>query len=64
MHFETAAHRSILVVHAGTAIATRTRGGHGNTYNVVDIDRELVSIRIMEWSADGFRDERPSSVTE
>jgi 3',5'-cyclic AMP phosphodiesterase CpdA len=56
LRFETAEHRSILVLHAGTAISTRTRGGHGNTYNVVDIDGETVSIRIMEWShSDGFR---------
>jgi len=55
--FETAENRSILVLHAGTAISTRTREGHGNTYNLVDIDGPEVAIRIMEWSgAEGFRE--------
>jgi aminoglycoside/choline kinase family phosphotransferase len=45
------------VLHAGTAISTRTRDGHGNTYNLVDIDRDAVSIRMMEWSDwYGFRE--------
>jgi 3',5'-cyclic AMP phosphodiesterase CpdA len=57
MNFEAVEHRSILVLHAGTAISTRTRDGHGNTYNLVDIDRDAVSIRIMEWShPHGFRE--------
>jgi 3',5'-cyclic AMP phosphodiesterase CpdA len=57
MRFKTAEHRSILVLHAGTAISTRTRGGHGNAYNSVDINGQRVSIRIMEWSpGHGFRE--------
>jgi 3',5'-cyclic AMP phosphodiesterase CpdA len=61
MELETAEHRSILVVHAGTAISTRTRDGHGNTYNLVDIDGAAVSIRIMEWSdGQGFRERQKS----
>jgi 3',5'-cyclic AMP phosphodiesterase CpdA len=54
---ETAEHRSILVLHAGTAISNRTRGGHGNSYNLVDIDGTDVAIRILEWSeASGFHE--------
>jgi 3',5'-cyclic AMP phosphodiesterase CpdA len=61
MELETAEHRSILVVHAGTAISTRTRDGHGNTYNLVDIAAPEVSIRIMEWSeAEGFGERQKS----
>ncbi|HXJ02356.1 MAG TPA: metallophosphoesterase [Micropepsaceae bacterium] len=50
LKFEMAADRSILVLHAGTAISTRTRDGHGNTYNLIDIDGAEVAVRIMEWS--------------
>jgi 3',5'-cyclic AMP phosphodiesterase CpdA len=50
MTSETVENRSILVLHAGTAISTRTREGHGNTYNLVDIQGPEVAIRIMEWS--------------
>jgi 3',5'-cyclic AMP phosphodiesterase CpdA len=61
MQLDTAEHRSILVVHAGTAISTRTRDGHGNTYNLVDIAAPEVSIRIMEWSeAEGFQERQKS----
>jgi 3',5'-cyclic AMP phosphodiesterase CpdA len=57
MRLETVERRSILVLHAGTAISSRTRGGHGNTYNLVDIDGDAVSIRVMGWSDPyGFRE--------
>lgn len=50
---------SILVVHAGTAVSTRLRGGEGNTYNLIRITKERVSIRIMEWRAgNGFHENR------
>jgi 3',5'-cyclic AMP phosphodiesterase CpdA len=61
MRLEAIEHRSILVLHAGTAISTRTRGGHGNTYNQLDIDGDMVSIRIMQWShGHGFEMRRKS----
>jgi 3',5'-cyclic AMP phosphodiesterase CpdA len=40
---------SVLIVHAGTAISTRTRGVAGNSYNVIQIDRENISVRVMAW---------------
>ena len=50
---------SVLVLHAGTAISTRTRGGEGNTYNLIHITKERISIRVMEWRAgQGFYEHR------
>jgi 3',5'-cyclic AMP phosphodiesterase CpdA len=47
---------SVLVLHAGTAISTRIRG-EGNSYNLIHVDKEQVSVRVMEWAAgDGFRE--------
>jgi 3',5'-cyclic AMP phosphodiesterase CpdA len=46
---------SILIVHAGTAISTRTRGIGGNSYNLIQIAHKQVSVRVMEWvKGDGF----------
>jgi 3',5'-cyclic AMP phosphodiesterase CpdA len=46
---------SMLIVHAGTAISTRLRGGEGNSYNLVRIDPQLVTVRVLEWRGDrGF----------
>jgi 3',5'-cyclic AMP phosphodiesterase CpdA len=56
---ETGAGGSVLVIHAGTAISTRVRGGEGNTYNLIDITEERVSVRLMEWMAgQGFCERR------
>ena len=53
---------SVLVLHAGTAISTRVRSGEGNTYNLIHIDKERVSIRIMEWKGgQGFCESRLAS---
>ena len=47
--------RSILVVHAGTAISTRTRGGEPNTYNLIRLDRDRLAVAVMTWrSGSGF----------
>ena len=53
---------SMLVLHAGTAISTRTRGGEGNTYNLVCTTKDQVSVRVMGWMAGrGFREVREAS---
>ena len=50
---------SVLVLHAGTAISTRLRGAEGNTYNLVHINGERVSVRVLEWLAgQGFQENR------
>ena len=40
---------SILIVHAGTAISTRTRGEAGNSYNQIKIDHGRISVAVMMW---------------
>ena len=40
---------SVLIVHAGTAISTRTRGAAGNSYNVIKIDQENISVAVKAW---------------
>jgi 3',5'-cyclic AMP phosphodiesterase CpdA len=55
---EVGADGSILVLHAGTAISTRTRGGEGNSYNMLDIAGETVAVRLMEFSSDQFKEKR------
>jgi 3',5'-cyclic AMP phosphodiesterase CpdA len=60
---ETPAHvarrRSVLVVHAGTAVSTRTRGGEANTYNLIRLDGECLTISVMACLPEvGFTEER------
>jgi 3',5'-cyclic AMP phosphodiesterase CpdA len=53
---------SVLIVHAGTAISTRTRGAGGNSYNLIQIDRGQVSVRVLEWvKGHGFVEARIAS---
>jgi 3',5'-cyclic AMP phosphodiesterase CpdA len=40
---------SVVIVHAGTAISTRTRGVAGNSYNLIQIVHGQISVRVMEW---------------
>lgn len=40
---------SILIVHAGTAISTRTREGAGNSYNLIKINHGNISVGVMAW---------------
>lgn len=47
---------SVLVLHAGTAISTRTRGGAANSYNFVEIAGRTVSVRLMEHIENEFRE--------
>jgi 3',5'-cyclic AMP phosphodiesterase CpdA len=49
---------SVLVVHAGTAISTRLRGGEANSYNLVCVDGQRVSVRVMAWSTGAFSEAR------
>ena len=56
---EAGANRSVLILHAGTAISTRTRGAEGNTYNLIRIDGPRLSLGVMEWAEGrGFRESR------
>jgi 3',5'-cyclic AMP phosphodiesterase CpdA len=52
---------SVLIVHAGTAISFRTRGGEGNSYNLIRIGGEHVGVTVMEWAASGFCESRTVS---
>jgi 3',5'-cyclic AMP phosphodiesterase CpdA len=40
---------SVLIVHAGTAISTRIREEAGNSYNVIEVDHQDISVRVMAW---------------
>jgi 3',5'-cyclic AMP phosphodiesterase CpdA len=55
---EVDADGTVLVLHAGTAISTRTRGSEGNSYNLLDIDGGRVSVRLMEYVEDSFQEKR------
>jgi 3',5'-cyclic AMP phosphodiesterase CpdA len=48
---ETARASSVLIVHAGTAISTRTRGQEGNSFNIIRVQDSRVDVRIMGWNA-------------
>jgi 3',5'-cyclic AMP phosphodiesterase CpdA len=53
---------SVLILHAGTAISTRTRDADGNTYNLVRIAGDRLAISVMGWEAGrGFREIRAVS---
>jgi 3',5'-cyclic AMP phosphodiesterase CpdA len=44
--------RSLLVVHAGTAVSTRTRGGEVNSYNQIRFESApcRLTVRVMAWA--------------
>jgi 3',5'-cyclic AMP phosphodiesterase CpdA len=47
---------AILVVHAGTAVSTRTRDGEENSYNLIRLDGAHASVETMKWRPDsGFQ---------
>lgn len=46
---EITAQGTILVIHAGTAISTRTRAGEANSYNLIRVDGSRVSVEIKLW---------------
>jgi 3',5'-cyclic AMP phosphodiesterase CpdA len=47
---------SILVLHAGTAISTRMRGGSANSYNLIQIAGTAVLVSLMEHVESEFRE--------
>lgn len=47
---------SVLVLHAGTAISTRMRGGGANSYNLIEIAVNTVSVSLMEHVESEFRE--------
>jgi 3',5'-cyclic AMP phosphodiesterase CpdA len=50
---------SVLILHAGTAISTRVRGTEGNSYNLIRITGNHLSVSLMAWYADrGFCETR------
>ena len=54
-------HETMLVVHAGTAVSTRTREGEGNSYNLVCLDGPHATVDVMRWNGiRGFGAERRS----
>lgn len=52
---------SVLVVHAGTAVSTRIRDGEANSYNLVCVDGQRVSVRVMAWATGAFGEARSAS---
>ena len=51
---EMAVDRWILIVHAGTAMSTRTRQ-EPNSYNLISVDGLRISVTVMEWLPPAFR---------
>jgi 3',5'-cyclic AMP phosphodiesterase CpdA len=61
---EMTTRRSLLIVHAGTAISTRLRGGEGNSYNLIRIEADCATVQILEASGDrGFQIRKESRYT-
>jgi len=53
---ELVLNKAMLVVHAGTAVSTRTRDEEGNSYNLIRLDGAHASVETMKWSAgSGFQ---------
>ena len=53
---ETALDDRMLVIHAGTGISTRLRSAEGNTYNLIRVAPERVTVGVMECHSEaGFR---------
>lgn len=53
---ELEGHGSVLILHAGTAISTRMRGGRANSYNLVEIAGNTVSVKLIERVESEFRE--------
>jgi 3',5'-cyclic AMP phosphodiesterase CpdA len=62
MSIEIGARGSVLILHAGTAISTRVRGTEGNSYNLIRIAGERLTISLMARVTDqGFGETRVRS---
>ena len=54
---DLALQHSILVIHAGTAVSTRTREGLANSYNLLQLRPAHLSVAVMAWRGEsGFRE--------
>jgi 3',5'-cyclic AMP phosphodiesterase CpdA len=54
--------RSPLIVHAGTAISTRTRGNEANSFNLIRIAGDKIEIEVLKWMPGmGFRESKLSN---
>ncbi len=49
-----AARRAMIAVQAGTAISNRTRGGEPNAYNLITLERKLITIEVRSWDGRTF----------
>jgi 3',5'-cyclic AMP phosphodiesterase CpdA len=58
---ELASDGSVLVVHAGTAVSTRTRNAEANSYNVIRLEDNRVAVTVMEWTLSQFQPVRTIS---
>jgi 3',5'-cyclic AMP phosphodiesterase CpdA len=47
---DPASANSLLVIHAGTAVSTRTRHDYGNTFNLLEIHGSQTRIGVLEWT--------------
>jgi 3',5'-cyclic AMP phosphodiesterase CpdA len=55
---EVANKGSVLIVHAGTAISTRTRGNESNSFNLIHAEPTRVMVAMMEWSSKNAFEEK------
>ena len=60
---ELVLNKTVLVVHAGTAVSTRTRGAEGNSFNMIRLGRGEVWVAVMQWREDGFHEARKTRYT-
>jgi 3',5'-cyclic AMP phosphodiesterase CpdA len=49
-----AARRAMIAVQAGTAISRRLREGEANAYNVLQLERKLITIEVRAWNGTTF----------
>jgi len=57
---ELVLNNSVLVVHAGTAVSTRTRGHSANSYNLICLDGSHAAVEVLEWQQGKFQQVRRS----
>ena len=49
-----AARRAMIAVQAGTAISHRLREGEANAYNLLEVERKLITIEVRAWNGQAF----------